>query len=656
MGQRRVCLMMSTRSAQSLLGVFKRGGSKDVRSWSDVKGKVFTRAVDGVGDTEMVDLPLNRPNIKFFRAMLEERPGCAYAVTNAPMVQLEMSGGREATKKELQEAFGVTLPFEGGRVGAPNQVIEFARGDNNVGSCGSLVEDVPLGARMLVAMAKANRVGRRKLRVWNDPVERKEKLEVALSLKQSVWVTKDGLSPSSSSSSESSSSPSPSPSPSPASSSSSSKKKNGGGSDGTGAPAKKEWRGLVYTPANSVSASIVYQGNNRHVYAVASGVIQLPQGNAISEGVTVFPVGHDWLSLALLCSGVAAADLRIPISRGLDDKQVKRAVDFAEAFWTTSSPHEPFSERDTDGFKARLREIFQDLKHAGGGNPAKEGNGKLPEKDAAGPTEADRAKTAGGGGGGGTVSRARKGAKATNGYSGGSAPLLRATVVAAKAEAEDAPSPRFLVGDGCASDYRGSPLAILKEDAGLWRLGEREPSSVRKAAGEVGEAAVAAAIPAPAAAPAAMGAESAAEMAAASTPAAAAAAAADVEMSPRLGRALMRWSDALAEAGRDMGSLMGLQAVVMAILSVHRRNALAGARGASGGERGAGGAPVSEGDLTAKAEGGEAEGGEGSGRGETESRESDGGDAVGVSREEPAATEAVGTSAGERARRIRHGR
>lgn len=45
--------------------------------------------------------------------------------------------------------------------GVRQQLIEFARGDNNVGDCGSLVEDVPLGARMLVAMAKANRAGRR---------------------------------------------------------------------------------------------------------------------------------------------------------------------------------------------------------------------------------------------------------------------------------------------------------------------------------------------------------------------------------------------------------------------------------------------------------------------------------------------------------------
>ena len=41
------------------------------------------------------------------------------------------------------------------------KVIEFARGDNSVGGCQSLVEDVPLGARMLAAMANANRAGGR---------------------------------------------------------------------------------------------------------------------------------------------------------------------------------------------------------------------------------------------------------------------------------------------------------------------------------------------------------------------------------------------------------------------------------------------------------------------------------------------------------------
>lgn len=37
------------------------------------------------------------------------------------------------------------------------QVIKFARGDNHVGECSSLVEDIPLGARLLAAMANVNR-------------------------------------------------------------------------------------------------------------------------------------------------------------------------------------------------------------------------------------------------------------------------------------------------------------------------------------------------------------------------------------------------------------------------------------------------------------------------------------------------------------------
>lgn len=43
----------------------------------------------------------------------------------------------------------------------PSKVIEFPRGNNNVEGCNSLVEDVPLGARMLAAMANANRAGGR---------------------------------------------------------------------------------------------------------------------------------------------------------------------------------------------------------------------------------------------------------------------------------------------------------------------------------------------------------------------------------------------------------------------------------------------------------------------------------------------------------------
>lgn len=59
------------------------------------------------------------------------------------------------------------------------------------------------------------------------------------------------------------------------------------------------------------------------MYAVASGVIELPQGNAISEGVTVFPVGHHWLYLALLCSGATVSDLPNSMSPGLDEKQAR---------------------------------------------------------------------------------------------------------------------------------------------------------------------------------------------------------------------------------------------------------------------------------------------------------------------------------------------
>lgn len=66
------------------------------------------------------------------------------------------------------------------------------------------------------------------------------------------------------------------------------------------------------------------QGHNRHVYAVASGIIQLPRGNAISEGVTVFPVGQGWLGLALLCAGTAVADMPSYMTAGLEKSQVSR--------------------------------------------------------------------------------------------------------------------------------------------------------------------------------------------------------------------------------------------------------------------------------------------------------------------------------------------
>lgn len=53
-----------------------------------------TEHVPGVGGVETVDVPLGRANMKLLRTLLEERAGCGYAVTDAPMVQLEMSGER----------------------------------------------------------------------------------------------------------------------------------------------------------------------------------------------------------------------------------------------------------------------------------------------------------------------------------------------------------------------------------------------------------------------------------------------------------------------------------------------------------------------------------------------------------------------------------
>lgn len=54
----------------------------------------MTENVQRVGGVVTVDVPLPKANMKLFRVMLEERAGCAYAVTDAPMVQLEMSGER----------------------------------------------------------------------------------------------------------------------------------------------------------------------------------------------------------------------------------------------------------------------------------------------------------------------------------------------------------------------------------------------------------------------------------------------------------------------------------------------------------------------------------------------------------------------------------
>lgn len=62
------------------------------------------------------------------------------------------------------------------------------------------------------------------------------------------------------------------------------------------------------------------------MYAVASGIIQLPRGNAISEGVTVFPVGQGWLGLALLCAGTAVADLPSYMTAGLEKSQASICI------------------------------------------------------------------------------------------------------------------------------------------------------------------------------------------------------------------------------------------------------------------------------------------------------------------------------------------
>lgn len=56
--------------------------------------QVLTENVQSVGGVVTVDVPLPKANMKLFRVVLEERAGCAYAVTDAPMVQLEMSGER----------------------------------------------------------------------------------------------------------------------------------------------------------------------------------------------------------------------------------------------------------------------------------------------------------------------------------------------------------------------------------------------------------------------------------------------------------------------------------------------------------------------------------------------------------------------------------
>lgn len=130
------------------------------------------------------------------------------------------------------------------------------------------------------------------------------------------------------------------------------------------------------------------------------------------------------------------------------------------------------------------------------------------------------------------------------------------------------------------SDYRGSPLASLKADPGLWEGGERQPAAVRQAARAVGEAAAAASA-------VAAGKKTSVNIEGVG---ATGAAGADVEtgssetgrshtamqMSPEIGKALMVWSETLREAGRPMAALMAVQAVVMGIMSIHRRHVLAG--------------------------------------------------------------------------------
>lgn len=79
---------------------------------------------------------------------------------------------------------------------------------------------------------------------------------------------------------------------------------------------------LSVTPSPP-SLPAFFQGRNRHVYAVASGIIQLPHGNAISEGVTVFPVGHHWVCLALLCAGTPISELPSHMHADLDKEQAR---------------------------------------------------------------------------------------------------------------------------------------------------------------------------------------------------------------------------------------------------------------------------------------------------------------------------------------------
>ena len=90
----------------------------------------------------------------------------------------------------------------------------------------------------------------RKLKVWSDPITRTEKVEVALSLKQSVWLPQEMASTSPSTSVDG---------------------RGGGGgrsrtSDGSGVSSSSSSsasagrkRGYVFAPPYSVAASVVYQ-------------------------------------------------------------------------------------------------------------------------------------------------------------------------------------------------------------------------------------------------------------------------------------------------------------------------------------------------------------------------------------------------------------
>lgn len=111
--------------------------------------------------------------------------------------------------------------------------------------------------------------------------------------------------------------------------------------------------------------------------------------------------------------------------------------------------------------------------------------------------------------------------------------------------------------------YRGSPLASLKVDEALWGGKRAGPTNMsREAASAVGRAA--------------RNASKAAAVSAILSPNGSTEPPGPKKMSPEIGRALMEWSDRLQESGRKMAALMAFQAVIMGVLSVHRRNVLVG--------------------------------------------------------------------------------